>query len=114
MMLRWVHTWECDDSVFWKEIEADSICSSFELSADESRDLSQAEIKIVKDEQIHKMATIFSQNGKFWRFWVKITWKDIYIFSYLSHYQENTIANICMISIITGNKTMTIIVQINN
>ena len=46
---------------------AHSICSSFQQLADESRDLSQAEKKItvVKDEQIHKMTTIFTQNGNF-------------------------------------------------
>ena len=38
------------------------MCSSFEVLADELRDLSLAEKKItvVKDEQIHKMKTIFS------------------------------------------------------
>ena len=46
---------------------AHSVCSSFQQLADESRDLSQAEKKItvVKDEQIHKMTTIFTQNGNF-------------------------------------------------
>ena len=44
-----------------------TICSSFELLADESRDLSQAEKKItvVKDEKIYKMTTIFTQNDNF-------------------------------------------------
>ena len=42
------------------------ICSNFELLADESRDLSQTKKKItvVKDEQIHKMTIIFTQNGQ--------------------------------------------------
>ena len=41
---------------------AHSICSSFELLADESFNLSQAEKKItvVKAEQIYKMTTIFA------------------------------------------------------
>ena len=42
------------------------ICSSSWLLAGGSRDLSQAEKKItvVKDEQIHKMTIIFTQNGQ--------------------------------------------------
>ena len=43
------------------------ICSSFELLADESRDLSQAEkkITIVKIEQIHKMTSMVTQYEDF-------------------------------------------------
>ena len=42
------------------------VCSSFELLADESHDLSQAEKKItvVKAEQILKMENIFTKNGQ--------------------------------------------------
>ena len=51
-----------------------SICSSFELLADESRDSSQAEknINVVKAEQTHKMTIIFNQNGQKLSFRVKI------------------------------------------
>ena len=43
-----------------------SICLNFQLLAYESIDLSQDEkkITIVKDEQIHKMRIIFTQNGQ--------------------------------------------------
>ena len=43
------------------------MCLNFELLADESCDLSQAEkeIAVVTAEQIHKMATIFTQNDNF-------------------------------------------------
>ena len=43
------------------------ICSSFELLADESRDLSQAEKKItvIKIEQIHKITTMVTQYEDF-------------------------------------------------
>ena len=47
------------------------ICSSFELLADESRNLFQAEKKITAD-QIHKMKIIFIQNDQKFSFWVKI------------------------------------------
>ena len=42
------------------------MCSVFEMLADKSSDLSQAEKKItaVKDEQIHKMTIISTQNGQ--------------------------------------------------
>ena len=42
--------------------------------ADESRDLSQTKKKItvVKDEQIHKMTIIFTQNGQKLSFWVNL------------------------------------------
>ena len=44
---------------------AHSICSSFELLADQSHDLSQAKKKTaVKAEQIHRMTTIFTQKGQ--------------------------------------------------
>ena len=47
-------------------IKAHFICSSFELLADKSRDLSQVEKKItvVKAKKIHKMTIIFTQNGQ--------------------------------------------------
>ena len=43
--------------------KAYSICSRFELLTDVSRDLSQAEYKIIvfKAEQIHEMTIIFTQ-----------------------------------------------------
>ena len=46
---------------------APSICSNFQQLADKSRVLSQAEKKItvIKNEQIHKKLTIFTQNDNF-------------------------------------------------
>ena len=51
-------------------IQTHSICSNFELLADESRDLFQAEkeITVVDDKQIY----IFALNGQKLSFWVKI------------------------------------------
>ena len=49
-----------------ESIQTNSICSSFWLLADESRDFSQAEKKIIvsRAEQIHKMTVSFAQNGQ--------------------------------------------------
>jgi hypothetical protein len=49
------------------------IFSRFELLADDSGDLSQTEetitvVKAITKLQIHKMRTIFTQNGNFWPF----------------------------------------------
>ena len=47
---------------------AHSICSSFELLSDESRDLSQTEKKketVAKGEQIQNMTIISTQNDNF-------------------------------------------------
>ena len=54
-------------SLLQEQCKALSIDSSFELLADESRDLSQAEKKItvVKIEQIHKMTTMVTQYEDF-------------------------------------------------
>ena len=47
-------------------LKANSICSSLELLAEESYDLSQAEKKrtVLKDEQIHKLLTVLNENGQ--------------------------------------------------
>ena len=66
------------------DIQVHSICSSFWLLADESRDfLSLAETKITvpRAEQNHKLTTIFTQNGKKLTFCVKIV---VFFFDLLS------------------------------
>ena len=50
------------------------ICPSFWLLAVKSRDLSQDEKKttVAKAEQVQKMTITFTQNDKFWPFWVEM------------------------------------------
>ena len=64
------HIWQFSNIKLMQNSQMLYMSSSFLLLGVESRDFSHAEIErnACKDEQIHKMTTIFTQNGPRFRF----------------------------------------------